>query len=129
MIPRPPKSTRTYTLLPSTALSRSHHQQREHGQRLGTAERRDGLRERRDHDGEDRGLRHAPRAETLDDPRVREIGDGDADRDAREYQREQRARVEHLGDDMLAAIEIAEQRPLHPAGREDRMSTRLNSSH
>src|SRR3546814_7229179 len=48
-----------------------HHQQREHGQRLDTAERRDDLRERRDHEGEDRGLRHAPRAETLGDPRVR----------------------------------------------------------
>src|SRR3546814_18623088 len=98
-----------------------HHQQREHGQRLDTAERRDDLRERRDHEGEDRGLRHAPRAETLDDPRVREIRDGDADRYASEYQRAQRARVAHLCADLLAALVLASQPPL-PTARTDNLT-------
>src|SRR3546814_4133794 len=55
-----------------------HHQQGEHHQRLRPAQRRGDLDHGCRYEGKDRGLRHAPRSETLDDTRVGDIGDGDA---------------------------------------------------
>eukprot|EP01136_Pigoraptor_vietnamica_P016956 Opistho-1_new@61463 len=90
-----------------------HHQCCEHPQRLDPAQRRDDLQDRGRHEGKDRRLRYAARAKALDDRGVREIGDRDPDRDAREDQREHRLRAEHLGDDLLAAVEIAIECALH----------------
>src|SRR3546814_4745734 len=50
-----------------------HHQRGEHPQGLGAAQCRDDLQYRGRHEGEDRRLRHAPRAEAFDDRGVREI--------------------------------------------------------
>ena len=80
---------------------------------------RDPHLRRTDHDeGQQPRVRHPPRAEALDDPRVGDARHRHHRRGAAEHVGERRARAEMLADELLGGIDVAEHRADHQCGAE-----------